>query len=242
MKKITVLNYFYIVGIMIMFVIDLVLIKGDFWAFIIVSLTTSFLILYPFIRKKILQRNMKERNYEFADVYRIYDALLSLEKQYEKCKSELENEEKNLRKKKKEFEEQKKYTNETVKFIEKELTKISKEMPGESYERFVGFCLITRGWKIIKYTKRSGDYGADIIARNPDGIKTSIQCKRYKKNVGIDAVQQVYASERYYNCNNGVVITNSKFTQPAHTLAKKTNVILWENFPKKEIDDFDIKY
>lgn len=234
MKKITILNIFYILGVAIIFIINLPMIKYNLFGWIIVSLTITFLIFYPLIRKTLLKNDLKGRKHEAKDVYQIYDALLTLEKQCKKREKELRNNERQLKQSKKEFEEQKKHTQETEKFIEEELTKISNDMPGESYERFVGFCLMRRGWKIIKYTKRSRDYGADIIARTPSGLKTSIQCKRYKKNVGIDAVQQVYASERYYNCNRGVVITNSKFTPSARELAKKQMLFYTKIFLKKK--------
>ena len=242
MKKIDVLNLLYVLSVIILFVINLVMFKKDYFDLLIVLPIICFLALYPLIRKVIVVKHIKSKKYTSKHIYIIYEYLHFLQFQYEKRKRNLEENETQLEQKKQAFEQEKKCTKETVEFIEEELTKMSSDMSGESYERFVGFCLITRGWKIIKYTKRSGDYGADIIALNPEGKRTCIQCKRYNSgNVGIDAIQQVYASQKYYDCSCGTVITNTKFTRSACKLAKKTGVVLLENFPKKTVVDKNVK-
>lgn len=75
-------------------------------------------------------------------------------------------------------------------------------------------------------TKGSGDYGADIIIECVDGRKVSIQCKRMKGNVGIDAIQEVVASKKHYHTTAAAVVTNAHFTPAAKQLAHENGVAL----------------
>ena len=93
-----------------------------------------------------------------------------------------------------------------------------------------GYKLAYVGWSDITFTPVTGDYGADIIATDKDGLKVCIQCKRYDNPVGIDAVQEVIAAKQYYGANRAVVATNSVMTQQACNIAQKTGVELWERF------------
>ena len=75
-------------------------------------------------------------------------------------------------------------------------------------------------------TKKSHDYGADLILRKKD-IKIVIQCKLYyKHSVGNSAVQEISTAREYYHADMGVVITNSTFTKPATILAENTGIKL----------------
>lgn len=110
------------------------------------------------------------------------------------------------------------------------LSQLVPTMDGKIYERYVGSRLLADGYKELIYTPVTGDFGADIIARNPYGKKVCIQCKRYAEMVGIDAVQEIVAAKQYYNCDVAIVITNSTFTPAAKELAIKTGVGLIEGY------------
>lgn len=71
------------------------------------------------------------------------------------------------------------------------------------------------------------DRGADIIAEMPQG-RTAIQVKKWKGQVGIEAVQAVVASMAHYGCIRAMVITNSEYTARAIELAKSNRVVLWD--------------
>lgn len=101
---------------------------------------------------------------------------------------------------------------------------------GEQYEHYVAARLKRMGYSGVSVTQLSGDYGADIVAYNPEGRKTAIQCKKYSKSVGIAAIQQVVASKAHYGCSSAMVVTTSSFTTAAKRLAAENNVILMENF------------
>lgn len=98
------------------------------------------------------------------------------------------------------------------------------KMDGLVFEQYLGTLLRTHGYK-VSVTKGSGDYGADLILHSNDK-KIVVQAKRYKDNVGLKAVQEVYAAARYYKANECWVITNSYYTQQAKNLAKVCEVKL----------------
>jgi len=79
----------------------------------------------------------------------------------------------------------------------------------------------------IKLTKDYGDQGIDVIATK-NGITYGIQCKRWKKNVGNKAIQEVYAGIGYYSLDQAIVLTNSYYTESAKQLSQKLNVELWD--------------
>lgn len=103
---------------------------------------------------------------------------------------------------------------------------INKKMTGEDFEEYVKEILQRNGYKHVRLTKRSGDYGVDILAEYK-GETYGIQCKLYQKPVGVAAVQQVYAGSQYYECDWAVVVTNQTFTRQAITLADSNDVMLW---------------
>ena len=99
---------------------------------------------------------------------------------------------------------------------------------GEEYEVAVSEWLRTQGYYDVHLTVTTGDYGVDITARN-GYIKYAIQCKYYSDSVGVSAVQQVIAGMAHYQCNRGMVITNSYFTKNAIELARENGVVLLEH-------------
>ncbi len=109
-------------------------------------------------------------------------------------------------------------------------------MNGEQFENFLKFNLELRGYK-TKLTVYRGDFGADIIATKDNRV-TVVQAKRYKKKVGISAVQQIVASKAYYKASESMIITNSYFTKQAKILAKVNDTILWDR--KRIIKEFDL--
>lgn len=117
-----------------------------------------------------------------------------------------------------------------LKFSERILKALVPNMSGEVYERYVGYKLMSIGYKDLNFTPASKDFGADIIATDSDGKKVCIQCKRYENAVGIDAVQEINSARQYYDCDDAIVATNSTFTPSAKELAKKVGVVLWERF------------
>lgn len=104
------------------------------------------------------------------------------------------------------------------------------EMTGIEFEQFLYYKFKKRGFK-VKTTPVTGDYGADLVIRKKREIIV-VQAKRYQRDVGIAAVQEVIGSIAYYQASKGMVITNSFFTPNAVNLARANDIILWK---RKEV-------
>ena len=107
----------------------------------------------------------------------------------------------------------------------------SKDAPtytnGHEYERFVAWYLGKNGYKSIEITKKTGDFGADIICLDSTGKKRiAVQCKMYAKPVGYKAVEEALGAMHYYNCDEAMVVTNNDYTKQAETAARRTGVKL----------------
>lgn len=124
----------------------------------------------------------------------------------------------------------------------KRTTSFSEDMPGLEYEHYVAKQLQAKGFKKVEVTKASGDFGADILAVDSDNSLVCIQCKKYAKPVGIQAVQEVLGAKAYYKGARAIVITNASFTPAAKDLAKRSEVELYANrfpVPKDELSWID---
>lgn len=99
------------------------------------------------------------------------------------------------------------------------------KMTGYEFEYFIKTLFIKSGYKNVSMSSSSGDFGIDIFA-SKDNYLYGIQCKRYKKRIGVEAIQQVKTGVSYYDLDIPVVITNSTFTPAANSLATNTDVVL----------------
>ena len=104
------------------------------------------------------------------------------------------------------------------------------QMTGREFEKFLAKLFKQLGYQ-VKRTPATADYGADLVIKKGD-IKAVVQAKRKQGSVGIKTVQEVTGAIGYYQANLGIVITNSKFTEPAKELAAKTDIMLFDR------DDF----
>ncbi|WP_339225445.1 restriction endonuclease [Paenibacillus sp. FSL H8-0332] len=78
---------------------------------------------------------------------------------------------------------------------------------------------------MAEVTKAAGDYGADLVL-SKDGKRIVVQAKRYSKNVGLKAVQEVRGTVSHYGASAAWVVTNRDYTEQAYKLAKSNNVRL----------------
>jgi restriction system protein len=99
-------------------------------------------------------------------------------------------------------------------------------MGGRVFEQYLEVLFERRGYKVER-TRFVGDFGGDLVVRK-DGAKTVVQAKRWTKNVGVKAVQEVVAAKGYYDCDVAMVVTNSTYTNQARELARKNKVELWD--------------
>lgn len=97
-------------------------------------------------------------------------------------------------------------------------------MDGIQFEHYLRLLFASQGYR-VEVTRAAGDYGADLVMQK-EGKKIVVQAKRYTKNVGISAIQEVVGSKAYYKADEAWVITNSGFTEAAKNLASSNKVHL----------------
>lgn len=78
---------------------------------------------------------------------------------------------------------------------------------------------------VVETTPVTGDHGADLLIR-VGSVRIAIQAKRYTGIVGNAAVQEIFAAKQFYDADFAMVVTTSRFTNPAKVLAEKLEVTL----------------
>ena len=99
------------------------------------------------------------------------------------------------------------------------------EMDGHQFEYACADILKANGYKHVKVTRSSGDFGVDIIAEK-DKVRYAIQCTRYNHKLDNTPIQEVVGGLAYYQCDKGAVMTNQYFTEPAKQLAQVNDIEL----------------
>lgn len=112
----------------------------------------------------------------------------------------------------------------TLHYLHMKMKDIDK-LNGRAFERYLTIQFRHLGYRVT-LTSYSHDYGADLVLHRW-GKKTVVQAKRYERNVGIAAVQEVVGSIAYYKADRAMVVTNSNFTKSARDLAHRNEVELW---------------
>ncbi|WP_254624347.1 restriction endonuclease [Cytobacillus firmus] len=110
------------------------------------------------------------------------------------------------------------------------------KMDGIQFEHYLSSLFKSQGYN-VKVTKATGDYGADLVLTK-ESEKIVVQAKRYSKNVGISAIQEISASKSYYNATRAWVVSNSFFTKSAIELAQSNSVELLD---RKALIDLVLK-
>jgi len=107
----------------------------------------------------------------------------------------------------------------------------------DSMEGFEFQCYIEKIFKKLHYkiihNKPNNEHGADLLVERFDE-KTAIQTKRNTDPTGPTAIREAHAGKGYYQADNAIAITSSKFTKSAIDEAKKHGVELWD---RKKLDD-----
>jgi restriction system protein len=91
-------------------------------------------------------------------------------------------------------------------------------MDGKTFEDCLGALFGRLGYR-VEVTPYRGDWGADMVL---------VKAKRYKKAVGVRAVQEAVAAKAKYRCTETMVVTNATFTRQAVELAWVNRVALWD--------------
>jgi hypothetical protein len=99
-------------------------------------------------------------------------------------------------------------------------------MEGREFERAVADLLKLLEFDQVEQTPFF-DKGADIVAVK-GGVRTAVQVKRWSNPVGVDAVRQLIDGQKQYECDRGLLVTNSFLTEEALRSAKTWNIEVWD--------------
>ncbi|MGV7117698.1 restriction endonuclease [Paenibacillus kyungheensis] len=115
------------------------------------------------------------------------------------------------------------------------------QMEGSEFERYLYRFFTELGYEDTYKTQGSGDFGADLVFTDREGIRNVLQAKCYAEHnkIGLSAVQEIYSSMRYYEADKCIVLTSSYFTKACETLAGVNAVkLLDRNDLIQLIEDF----
>ena len=101
------------------------------------------------------------------------------------------------------------------------------QLSPSGFEEFTSIWLRNSGFREVEIVGKTGDYGADVIAKDRSGHMMAVQCKRYRGSTGIRSVQEVFSAKSYYGCGRSAVFTTGHFTRQARELAEKNGVELY---------------
>jgi HJR/Mrr/RecB family endonuclease len=107
-------------------------------------------------------------------------------------------------------------------------------MAGTEFELYLSDLLRSAGITDVSSTAVTGDQGGDLLFTYRSR-RVVVQAKRYGGTVGNKAVQEALAARSYYGCDEAWVVTNSRFSSSARTLAKEVGVVLIEG---PQLEDF----
>lgn len=107
---------------------------------------------------------------------------------------------------------------------------------GTQFELYLTELFKKLGYKTL-HNGKAGDQGADLILKKGNYIY-AVQAKFYTDKLSNTPIQEIVGALKYYNANQGVVITNSTFTKGAQDLAKANNVILIDGTNLKKLVDY----
>jgi len=117
------------------------------------------------------------------------------------------------------------FNNRLEKINNSEILSVDK-FSGEKFEFFLKELFQSLGYLKVQLTKRTRDFGVDLIMFKQDGTKIVIQAKRYTKNVGNKAINEAVGTRLPEQADEVWVVTNSYFTKPAEEHARKNKVKL----------------
>lgn len=97
------------------------------------------------------------------------------------------------------------------------------------FEHEVAGLLSSLGFCDVEVTGMAGDLQADILAADPHGRDTIVQCKRYApdRTIGSPVLQSFIGMARiHHDCERAMFVTTGRFTAPARALAQEHDVEL----------------
>ncbi len=98
------------------------------------------------------------------------------------------------------------------------------QMTGHEFEEYLYVLIKVLGYETY-LTKKSRDFGADLLFRDQADQLTVVQAKRLSDKLGLDSVQQIYTAQAYYLADKALIITSAEqASDPCRKLAAATKV------------------
>lgn len=90
-------------------------------------------------------------------------------------------------------------------------------MSGTEFEELVAGLCRRDGCREVRRVGGSGDQGADVVGRLPDGRAMVVQCKRYTPSAVIASreVRDLLGSKVHFGADVAVFVTTTRFSKPA---------------------------
>jgi restriction system protein len=108
-------------------------------------------------------------------------------------------------------------------------------MTGHEFEDYLYVFMKALGYEETFLTKKSRDFGADLLFRDRQNQLTVVQAKRLSEKLGLDAVQQIYAAQAFYGADKSLIITSAEeISDPCRKLAAATKVTV---ITRSELND-----
>ena len=103
----------------------------------------------------------------------------------------------------------------------------------QAFERIVARLLIHKGYSGVRVVGGSGDKGADILARSPNGKRWLIQAKYWAKPVPEIEMQRTLEAARTYRANLSVIVALNGVDEKARAFQKSVQLLgqsisVWE--------------
>lgn len=116
---------------------------------------------------------------------------------------------------------------------------IDRMTDGSEFEQYLFRLVHELGYPEVYKTTGSRDFGADLVFTDSMGRRVVVQAKRYGANhpVGLSAVQEVYASMRYYEAERSLVLTSGRYTEACRILAGVNGVLLLDRDDLSDLMD-----
>lgn len=99
------------------------------------------------------------------------------------------------------------------------------QMTGHEFEDYLYVLFLALEYDQTFLTKKSRDFGADLLFYDRENRRTVVQAKRLAEKLGLTAVQEVYTAKAYYEAEKAIIITStSLISEPCLKLAAAAEV------------------
>jgi restriction system protein len=100
-------------------------------------------------------------------------------------------------------------------------------MSGDQFEHFTARLMRASGFHRVQVVGGSGDMGADVFARTPDGRRVVVQCKRLAGNLSSPHVQRFAGTARdIHGAEVALLVTTGRPTAQAREVALRCRITL----------------